>query len=129
MIRDLPTKFRNYLIMKLEKYNQNEDENYDDFSSAVSPQSTLPKEKRNRKIRKNDEMLYNSHAETLYNGSVLSDCESSSLPPNHRPPPPPPPPPIPPKHNSKQSNAQYSDFYDPYDYEDYSNKKSHTLRH
>ena len=113
VIGKLPAKFKDYIALKFNRYNQ--EDTYDDLScgSIAASSSTL-----SRGDKLNDPIVYNSGADTLYNASILSDS-ASHFPPADKfnpavfPPPPPPPPPPPRNYNYDDSTVcHYSEFYD-----------------
>ena len=107
IIQKLPGRFKDYISLKFNRYNQ--EDTYDDLScgSIAASSSTL-----SRGDKLNEPIIYNSGADTLYNASILSDS-ASHFPPAVFPPPPPPPPPPLRNHNYDDSTAcHYSEFYD-----------------
>jgi len=112
VIGKIPSKFRNYIAIKFNRFN-NQEENYDEYSSGSVAPSVASHSTMSRDDRLNDPIVYHSGADTLYNASILSDSASHFHPLKRMYPPPPPPPPAPPHVNFEEINAcHYSEFYD-----------------
>lgn len=113
VIGKLPGKFKDYISLKFNRYNQ--EDTYDDLSCTGSiAQSSTSSMSRGDKL--NEPIVYNSGMDTLYNASILSDSASNFPPSVFPPPPPPPPPPAASRrhhqHFDESTVCHYSEFYD-----------------
>ena len=107
LIGKIPTRFKDYISLKFNRYNQ--EETYDDLScGSVAPSSSQSSITRADKL--NEPIIYNSGVDTLYNASILSDSASNFPVPGTRLPPPPPPPLR--RNYEETAMCHYSEFYD-----------------